>query len=78
MTIVQDVTSIFEVINPLMLRLATSIIILLIGFIIGRILSKILYRILHEVELDKGFKKTTGFEFSLENFLTKFTAYFIS
>ncbi|MBU0666361.1 MAG: mechanosensitive ion channel domain-containing protein [Nanoarchaeota archaeon] len=77
MTIGSQVGNAFASINPFLVKMVSGIIILLIGFIIGKIISKVINKILHEVDLDKGFKKTTGFEFSIENTISKIIAYLI-
>jgi len=63
--------------NPLLLKIVTSIIILLIGFIAGRIIGKVILKVLKKIELDKTFKKSTGHESSITHIISKGVSYFI-
>jgi small conductance mechanosensitive channel len=63
--------------SPLVIRIISAIIILLLGFIIGRITGRLVKKVLTSVDLDKNFRKITGTRVSLERFVSGFISFII-
>ena len=75
-----DLTSIESTtafLQPVVLKLLTPLIIVLLGFIVGKISGKLILKALKQINLDQNFKNITGLKFKLSSFCSGFVTYFI-
>ena len=63
--------------NQLLIRTATSLTILFIGFIIGRIIGRVVLKLLKEIEFDKTLRKATGTKTSFSDIISHSSSYLI-
>ena len=77
LTSVSEINYAVGFINPLIIKIVTAVLIILMGFIIGKIIQKIIMKLLDLIELDKWFTKATGFKLSIEDILSNVVAYVI-
>ncbi len=65
------------IINPLILKIVIAALIFFIGFVIGKIVQKLIIKFFVLSDLDKVFKKQTGFKASLSVAVATIVSYFI-
>ena len=75
--VMQGITFLASVFEPLLTTLAVAIIIILAGFVLGRIVGKLIQRVLNEIELNNIIKKAVGIKIRLEESIGLFVTYFI-
>jgi len=65
------------IISPLILKIIIAALIFFIGFVIGKIVQKLIIKFFVMSDLDRIFKKKTGFKLSLSLTISKIVSYFI-
>jgi small-conductance mechanosensitive channel len=66
-----------SLLNPLIIKIVIAIVILLCGLVIGSIIKKFILKFFQISDLDRVFKKRTGFKLSLSVVLSTIFSYFI-
>jgi small-conductance mechanosensitive channel len=74
---INQVNDAFAKISPVINRITSALVILLLGFILARIFGKIIEKVLHLLNIDKNIEKRRGLKFSFEKVISAIITYLI-
>jgi small conductance mechanosensitive channel len=74
---VDEANTALSIVNPVIMKIIIAILIFLIGFVIGKIIEKLVLKFFALSDLDRIFRKMTGFKISLSVIISTIASYFV-